>query len=189
MKQRLFIATVLTAFGLCAQEPDSPQEISRETTIEKIGDYAQFAPAAASMISLITHGDEKGSLQFLKSCAANLAVTWTIKYAIDKPRPDGRTDGRAFPSGHTSAAFHGAAFLQRRYGWKYGIPAYVVAGFVAYSRLEGINERHDGWDVLGGIVVGVGSAYLFTTPYQQEHLELSFASGNGSYSIGVTYKF
>ncbi len=79
--------------------------------------------------------------------------------------------------------------MQRRYGWKYGIPAYLVAGFVAYSRIEGIHDRHDGWDVLGGILVGLGSTYLFTTPYQKEHLELTFNSGGGDYLIGLNYKF
>ncbi|HDZ06414.1 phosphatase PAP2 family protein, partial [Maribacter sp.] len=107
----------------------------------------------------------------------------------NKPRPEGRTDGHAFPSGHTSFAFQGASFLQRRYGWKYGVPAYLVAGYVGFSRLEGLNDRHDGWDILAGAVVGIGSTYLFITPYMEEHFELSFKSGQNSYALGIVYKF
>lgn len=172
-----------------AQEVDTPSEIRRETAYEVFGDYAQHVPALTSLIMIIAKKDKKGFWQFTKSYGTTLALTYGLKYAIDKPRPDGRTDGKAFPSGHTAVAFSGASFLQRRYGWEYGIPAYAVAGLVAYTRIEGINDRHDGWDVLGGALVGIGSTYLFTTPYQKEHYELSFKSGNGEYLLGLTYKF
>jgi len=171
------------------QEVDSPSEIAVETAVEKIGDYAQYGPVIASLTMIIVKNDKDGFWQFTKSMGGNLAATWTLKYAIDKRRPEGRLDGHAFPSGHTSFAFQGASFLHRRYGWKYGIPAYIVASFVAYSRLEGINTRHDGWDVLGGIITGIGSTYLFTTPYARDHFKLNFESTNGSYQFGVTYNF
>ncbi len=182
----LFFVLTGKVFG---QQTDSAEEIMRETTIERAGDFAQFAPTAVSLITVLAKGDKEGFWQLGKSMSANLTATWILKYAINKPRPEGRTDGHAFPSGHTSFAFQGASFLQRRYGWKYGIPAYAVAGFVAYSRVEGLNDRHDGWDVLGGALVGIGSTYLFTTPYAQEHFELSFQSGDGSYALGLVYKF
>ncbi|MGI9552248.1 MAG: phosphatase PAP2 family protein [Aurantibacter sp.] len=189
MKNLFLITFLLAAHFAQGQEVDSPQEIMIETTVEKIGDYAQFAPAATSLAMLVIKNDGEGFWQFAESMGANLTATWTIKYLIDKPRPEGRTDGHAFPSGHTSAAFQGASFLQRRYGWSYGIPAYAIAGFVAYSRLEGVNTRHDGWDVVAGIIVGVGSTYLFTTPYQREHFELAFNGEGDNLSIGLRYKF
>jgi len=170
-------------------QDETPSEIRREKTIQDIGDYAQHIPAVASLALIIANKDKKGFWQFAKSYGTTLGLTYALKYAINKPRPDGATDGYAFPSGHTAISFSGASFVQRRYGWKYGIPAYVVAGYVAYSRLEGLNDRHDGWDILGGVVVGVGSTYLFTTPYQQHHYELAFKSGGGDYLLGFKYKF
>ncbi|WP_437397657.1 phosphatase PAP2 family protein [Flagellimonas lutimaris] len=191
MKKNLFTILVflMVLSGVRAQQLDSPEEIARETTIEHIGDYAQFAPTAFSLVTVLAKGDKEGFWQLGKSVGANLTATWILKYAINKPRPEGRTDGHAFPSGHTSFAFQGASFLQRRYGWKYGIPAYAVAAFVGYSRIEGVNDRHDGWDVLGGALTGIATTYLFTTPYMQEHVEMSFQSGDGSYALGVVYKF
>ena len=171
------------------QEIDSPNEIKRETNIQRFGDYAQFAPTAVSLITVIAKDDKKGFWQLTKSVGTNLAVTWGLKYAINKHRPEGRTDGHAFPSGHTSFAFQGASFLQKRYGWKYGVPAYALAAYVGWSRLEGIGERHDGWDVFAGAAVGIGSTYLFTTPYARDHFELSFKSGGGDYMVGLNYKF
>ncbi|MWW26023.1 phosphatase PAP2 family protein [Algibacter lectus] len=191
MKKIIFLLTVLLPIIAFSQveDYDSPSEIRRETNLEVFGDYAQHVPALTSLIMIIVKKDKKGFWQFAKSYGTTLGVTYALKYAIDKPRPDGRTDGHAFPSGHTAVAFSGASFIQRRYGWKYGIPAYALSGVVAYSRLEGINDRHDGWDVLGGILVGVGSTYLFTTPYQRKHYELSFKSGEASYLVGINYKF
>lgn len=188
MKYIFNIIVGLIPFIIFSQE-DSPSEIRRETNLEVFGDYAQHAPALTSLIMIIANKDKKGLWQFTKSYGTTLALTYALKYGIDKPRPDGRTDGKAFPSGHTAVAFSGASFIQRRYGWSYGIPAYAIAGIVAYTRIEGINDRHDGWDVLGGIVVGVGSTYLFTTPYQKEHYELTFSGKNNNYLIGFTYKF
>ncbi len=183
----LFISIIpLIVFS---QEIDTPSEIRRETAYETFGDYAQHAPALTSLIVILAKKDKQGFWQFAKSYGTTLGLTYALKYAINKPRPDGATDGHAFPSGHTAVAFSGASFLQRRYGWEYGIPAYVVAGLVAYTRVEGINDRHDGWDILGGVVVGVGSTYLFTTSYQKEHYELTFKSGGGDYLIGLKYKF
>jgi len=187
-----FISLLIFLFLLnmsFSQQKDTTREISMETHIQNIGDYAQYAPSVVSLITILAKKDKEGFWQLSKSLGTNLTATWILKYAINKPRPEGRTDGHAFPSGHTSFAFQGASFLQKRYGWKYGVPAYLVAGFVGYSRLEGLNDRHDGWDILAGAAVGIGSTYLFTTPYLEEHFELSFDSGNGSYAMGIVYKF
>lgn len=154
-------------------------------TIQSSGDVLLFAlPATALGTSLIL-GDYKGTWQFTKGALLNVAVTYGLKYAIRKDRPyDNGT--LAFPSGHTSTTFQSAAFIQKRYGWKYGIPAYVLAGFTGYSRLQA--HKHDGWDVLAGAIIGIGSAYLFTTPYEKEHLTLTLETGHGNYSLGVIYK-
>lgn len=175
--------------GTMWSQEETAKEIRIEKTVENIGDYAQFVPAAAALGLLILNEDKKGFWQFAASLGTTLGGTYLLKYAINKPRPDGATDGHAFPSGHTAVAFSGASFVQRRYGWKFGVPAYLVAAYVGYSRLEGLNDRHDGWDILAGAVLGIGSSYIFTTPYQKAHYKLSFQSGGGKYLIGFKYKF
>ena len=66
-----------------------------------------------------------------------------MKRIIRKERPEGRNLFDAFPSGHTSAAFSGASFIQRRYGWKYGKYAYILAAVVGVSRVDGPDGWHD----------------------------------------------
>jgi len=54
------------------------------------------------------------------------------------------------------------------------------------SRIYG--ERHDGFDVLIGAFIGIGSSYLFTTAYQQEHMELTFSGDHENYLMGLRFK-
>ncbi len=186
MKRKLNILIFLAI--CCSFSIINAQSNQTRKSIQNIGDILHTSMPLAVGITTIIIKDKKGSWQFAKSFGLNLALTFALKHSIDKSRPQS-SDGLAFPSGHTSVAFQSASFVQKRYGWPYGIPAYVLASFVGFSRIEGIDNRHDGWDVLGGILVGVGSTYLFTTPYQKEHLELAFSSDNDNYSIGLRIKF
>ena len=112
----------------------------------------------------ITHylDDKQGTTQFYYSFASTVVATYALKTAIHKNRPDG-SDNDAFPSGHTSMAFQGAAFLQRRYGWQYGAPAYALASYVGYSRVK--NDHHDSTDVLAGALIGIAASYYFAEPF------------------------
>tara|TARA_R110000765_G_scaffold175519_1_gene280389 strand:+ start:5378 stop:5938 length:561 start_codon:yes stop_codon:yes gene_type:complete len=155
-------------------------------TIQTSGDVLLFAMPVTALTGSLIAGDYNGTWQFAKGFTLNQVVTIGLKYATNKSRPYNNGD-RAFPSGHTSTTFQSAAFIQKRYGWSYGLPAYILAGYTGYSRIEA--QKHDGWDVLAGAVLGIGSAYIFTTPYQREHMQLSFANDADSYSLGFVYKF
>jgi membrane-associated phospholipid phosphatase len=65
----------------------------------------------------------------------------------------------SFPSNHTTFAFATATSLTLAYPkWYVAGPAYLVAGFMAYSRMYlGV---HFPSDVFGGIVIGIGSSLL-----------------------------
>lgn len=158
---------------------------AQNKSIQKVGDVFLYAIPAASFGTTLILKDKKASWQFTKAFLTNVAVTFALKEALNKPRPNNNGDN-AFPSGHTSITFQGASFIHRRYGFKYSIPVYLAAGFTAFSRIDA--QKHDGWDILAGAVVGIGSTYLFTTPYQQQHMELTMSSGNGEYLLGFVYK-
>lgn len=154
--------------------------------IENTGDVILFALPAATLATTFIVDDTKGSWQFTKAFLLTQGLTYGLKIAINKPRPFNNGDN-AFPSGHTSTVFQSASFLHKRYGFKYSLPAYALASFTAFSRINA--QKHDGWDILAGAVIGIGSTYLFTTEYQQEHMELTFNSNEGAYLIGFKYEF
>ncbi|SMG41564.1 Membrane-associated phospholipid phosphatase [Arenibacter troitsensis] len=175
---KTLLLLLITLFGTMLKAQDK--------TITNLGDVLLFTmPTTALGTSIIT-GDQKGTWQFTKGFLLNQALTIGLKMAIDKPRPD-LSNNSSFPSGHTSITFQSAAFIQKRYGWKYGAAAYALAGFTGYSRIQA--DKHDGWDVLAGAIIGVGSSYIFTTPYQKKHMEITFNKSDGHYLLGYKYKF
>jgi membrane-associated phospholipid phosphatase len=112
--------------------------------------------------------DPEGRPQFYKSFLSTVGATYLLKVAIDAERPNG--GGRSFPSGHASMAFSGAAFMQQRYGWFYGLPAYLAASFVGWSRVDSGDHRVG--DVLAGAAFGFSLAYFFTDRFGDENLQL-----------------
>ena len=89
---------------------------------------------------------------------------------------------------HTSVSFTGAAFIQRRYGWKWGIPAYAVASYVGWSRTYA--KKHDWWDVVAGAALGAGSAYIFTRPFAEKHnLSISPIASDKHFGIYASMTF
>lgn len=148
-------------------------------TIETTGDVLELLIPGVAFGATVYLDDTEGRTQFYKSFLTNLAVTHGLKYTIPKKRPNG--SDKSFPSGHTSAAFQGAAFIHKRYGWKYSIPAYFGAAFVGYSRVE--SDNHYVEDVLAGAVIGTVSSFYFTDPYRG--LTLAPFSDNRGYGISI----
>jgi membrane-associated phospholipid phosphatase len=126
--------------------------------VQRAGDVGQFLlPAGAAGAALLAH-DRHGLRQLAEAYASTLAVVSVLKPVVDRTRPNG---GRySFPSGHTASAFAGAAFLQLRYGWRLGAPAYALASFVGYSRVE--SHEHYTSDVLAGAAIAVAANLVFT---------------------------
>ncbi|WP_373055794.1 phosphatase PAP2 family protein [Zunongwangia sp. H14] len=185
LKLKNFIWVFL--FLLCISFTGHSQLIEpKNPTIKTAGDVLAYAIPATTFVSTLILKDKEGTWQMTKGFLLNEAVTLGLKFALNKPRPFHGGD-KAFPSGHTSATFQSAAFIHGRYGFKYSIPAYALAGFTAFSRINA--QKHDGYDILAGAVVGIGSSLIFTTPYEQEHMDLTFNSYDGQYLLGFTYRF
>jgi hypothetical protein len=154
----------------------------RETRTEAAGDILQLAiPAAGLLTSLVYEDDWTGSYQFAKTIVVSQMATEGLKLVVDKRRPNGRSSN-SFPSGHSSAAFAGASFIQRRYGWLYAIPAYAGAGYVAYSRVYA--DKHYVEDVIAGAVIGTLSSYWLVDRYSS--FEIVVMIGTNHLGFGLT---
>lgn len=90
-----------------------------------------------------------------------------LKRQVGQRRP-GNQDDRSFPSGHTNTAFLAAAFMQQRYGARWGIPSYISAVLVGWSRIYG--NKHYVNDIIGGASIGMMSAWAIVPPYDAERL-------------------
>jgi membrane-associated phospholipid phosphatase len=166
-------------FPICESE-------AQESDVEKAGKILRIGlPVSALTLSLVFEDEKEGAMQAVATFGTTFFTTHLLKRVINKDRSDG--EKYAFPSGHTSIAFSSAAFMHKRYGWKYGIPFYILAGYVGWSLVYA--DRHDYWDVLGGTAVGTGCAYLFTRPYEKNKIDVMFNKSGDFYMIEVGYKF
>ncbi len=135
--------------------------------ITNTGDAMAYVLPATALGLTAYFKDGEGAWQFTESATITMAVTFGLKYTIQSRRPNG--DPHSFPSGHAAITFCSAEFLRKRYGWKYGAPAYIFASFVAYSRVHA--HEHYVQDVVAGAAIGIASTYLVTKPYHGWHVQ------------------
>ena len=164
------------------------QQEKSSNTVEIVGDALQIIlPTIAGSIELINK-DKKGLIQFATSFTVNVTTIHLMKRIINKPRP-GNSGNYAFPSGHTAASFHAAAFIHRRHGWKASIPAYLAAAYVGYSRDRGANNRHDMWDVGAGAILGTAVSFIFASKANSEKVRVHSYPLDGGFGLGVNLRF
>ncbi|RHJ92434.1 phosphatase PAP2 family protein [Parabacteroides bouchesdurhonensis] len=184
MKQILLL--ILLLFTLSANAQELEVTGSRKA-VRTSGDVLAFVTPVASLATTLAMQDWQGLKQGALAGVTTIGVTYALKYIVKKERPD-HSDRHSFPSMHTSVSFTGAAFIQRRYGWKWGVPAYLLSTYVGWSRVY--SKKHDWWDVTAGAAIGAGSAYLFTRPFARKHnLTISPVAGDGHYGVYASMNF
>lgn len=146
-----------------------PQPIERTSFQKGIGvstDVVAVALPVAAIVGTLANGDWEGMKQIGFTAALAGGLNLVMKYTVRELRPD-HSNYHSFPSMHSTVGFASAAYLQRRYGWKFGGPAYALATYVACGRV--MAKKHHWWDCVVGAAIGAGSAYLFTTPWAKKH--------------------
>lgn len=154
-----------------------------ENAFEHMGDTLQITLPLTAALATGLYQDWYGTGMFAKQFATAWSVTYGLKLVGDKTRPSG-SNNLSFPSGHTMGAFSGASFLQRRYGWLYGIPAYVGATLTGLSRVDA--DAHFMDDVLAGGSIAMMSSWYWTTPYTGGARVAPIVVGDG---LGVSVSF
>lgn len=97
----------------------------------------------------------------LKAWAATGIWTYALKTAVARKRPGTSENRQSWPSGHTSTSFATATSLAYAYGWKAGVPSYMVATGVALSRLA--DDAHWLSDTIAGATVGIWMGYAYAS--------------------------
>ena len=91
-------------------------------------------------------------MDLIQALVISELIVQPLKYVTRRERPDG-SGATSFPSGHAADTFGFATALERHLGWRYATPAYVIASYVAISRVPA--NRHWLSDAVFGSAVGI----------------------------------
>ena len=124
------------------------------------------------------------AVTLLRAQIANGLVTRSLKF-IPRARPyqeEAKTAQGSFPSGHTSASFATATVIHRRWGWRAGLPAYVLASYVGVTRLH---SNHYLSDVTFGAGLGIAAGLAINQPSRRTVISPIVAPGRAGVAIDI----
>lgn len=149
--------------------------------------YGAFGAQALFGVGLYTGGRlaGKGRLaqtgaDIMRAQILSQAYVQAIKFTAQRERPDG-SNSVSFPSGHSASAFATATVLQRHYGWKVGVPATVLAAYVATARVH--DNKHYLSDVVFGAAMGIAAQRTVTLHARRYDISMIPAAGDGYASV------
>ena len=119
----------------------------------------------------------------LRGLIVSQALTQGIKLTVRRDRPTGECC--AFPSGHASAAFATASGLERHLGYRGAWPTFVIASYVATSRLH--DNRHFLSDVLFGSALGIASGWTVVGRHGRQDFAFVPIPTRGGMALAFTW--
>jgi membrane-associated phospholipid phosphatase len=93
----------------------------------------------------------RAEMMFRATLSATTMST-ILKATIREPRPGNDHELTSFPSGHSTSIFSFATIVAAMHGRYWGIGAFTMATFVAFSRMN--DNRHRLHDVVAGATLG-----------------------------------
>ena len=179
VKFKLIIILIFTSV-YCAR----PAWAVNDEELEHFGDAMQFVLPGIGLGLTAYYGDKEGAKQWAWSELTSIGTTTVLKGVYGKVRPNNSDSNLSFPSGHTTAVFWGASFLDQRYGKWWGVPAYAAATVTAYSRV--ISDNHHIDDTLMGASIALMSSWYWVTPHEGAVSLIPFQQND---AVGVSFHF
>jgi membrane-associated phospholipid phosphatase len=152
--------------------------------------YGAFAVQALVGVGLYAGGSlaKKGGLartgaDIMRAQLLSQGYVQALKYTVRRERPNGE-NRQSFPSGHSASAFATASVLQRHYGWKVGVPAMILAGYVATARVH--DNKHYVSDVIFGGAIGIAAQRTVTLHAGRYGLRVAPSAAAGGAGLTIS---
>lgn len=130
-------------------------------------EFADFGKTAMPLVALgvsLLKEDWYGAIFSEVWVNALYPLNNKFEHKIGKKRPCGCSG--AFPSGHMIVYAASSSYLHYRYGWEYGVPAYIATIAFAADRVN--NKAHSWGDMLGTFAIINIMTYFVTPQYTKE---------------------
>jgi PAP2 superfamily protein len=143
-----------------------------------IGRYAMPHPDGAPKTNKVSHL----GFDLMRALIVSQAFTQGIKVVGQRDRPTGVCC--AFPSGHASASFAAASVIERHFGYRGAWPTFVVASYVAISRLH--DNQHFLSDVVFGSALGMASGWTVVGRHGRTNYSMMPVPTRGGVMVSFT---
>ena len=136
----------------------------------KLGEAPYQVPAILAVYGYSLYQDDPELHSLTTSLISAYTImgltTVAIKGITDTERPtnDWNNGRYGFPSFHAASSFTVAAVLDEHYGPRAGVPLYVLAGMISWSRID--ERDHD----LSDVVFGAALGYVVGKSVANQHL-------------------
>lgn len=151
-------------------------------------DYFQHIPLIYALSLTAYHKDLRGAAELAGSTAITVGSTYGLKFLFRRGRPSGESRD-TFPSAHTSYAFAPTAFIAKRYGLLYSLPAFGFAVATGILRVQ--HHQHYWWDVVAGAALGTALGYFISSEYQIKDKKVTINAtpriGGAMLSFGLNF--
>lgn len=155
--------------------------------IIRLGDIVTIIVPTLALAKTIYENDNRGIPYYLGNFIVVNLGTAGIQNIVHEKKPNGKSM-KSFPSGHTSAAFSGATYVNFRYSFHEAKWLYLMATFAAFSRVYVRN--HYTHDVLASAVFSFLSSYLIVKNKSKDKIyTVNYEPNNKNLSIKFSYIF
>lgn len=160
----VFLALTQSAMAFT---PNTAPLTNGEKSFESAGTGLAIAlPVIAAGIAWQKDDARLGWTELAAETLLTVGTSYGLKQVVHEERPNG-SDDQSFPSDTTALAASGSSFLWGRYGWQYGLPATLLTGLVAYSRVQA--RDHHWYDTAASVGISAVYGFIVTTPFQRRY--------------------
>ena len=131
-------------------------------------------PVAAIGVSLLHHNDWKGIGEFAFSAGLTVGSAFLIRQIVHNRRPD-HTDFQSLTPPDLALADASSDYLWSRYGWRYGVPAYLASAFVSYALTDA--KKNHWYDTAAAGALAFGFDYAIVDRYHAHRVHVTAGPG------------
>jgi hypothetical protein len=158
----LGVGGAATVLAHQVEDPQEQAEFFSQDGLSTIGDIGNVygSPVTQFALSGIVYGvghfqdneeARETGYQMARALAYTYAAVGVLKVVVDRTRPNG--EKYSFPSGHAAGSFATAPILMKHYGWRAGVPAYLLGVAAGIGRMK--DSKHYLSDVVFGATLGL----------------------------------
>jgi len=158
----LGVGGAATVWAHQVENPDEQAEFLSQDGLAWLGDAGNFYGSPVTQLALsgaifgVGHLKESENArqtgyQMFRALGYTYVAVGLLKVVVDRTRPNG--EQYSFPSGHTSGPCATAPILMKHYGWRAGVPAYLLGVAAGMGRMK--DYKHYLSDVVAGAALGL----------------------------------